>query len=55
VNCAEFVALATDYLDGALDPETTRRFAAHPGECAGCATYLDQLRGTIALLGQLAD
>jgi len=53
MTCAEFVALATDYLDGVLNPEVTDRFAAHSRECDGCATYLRQLRATVALLGQL--
>jgi anti-sigma factor RsiW len=52
MNCVEFVELATEYLDGALAPEAARQFAAHLGECPACATYLDQLRGTISLLGQ---
>ena len=52
MNCTEFVALTTDYLDGALDPDATRRFAAHTDECPGCAIYCDQLRATISLLGQ---
>ncbi len=54
MTCVEFVDLATEYLDGALEPEVARRFAAHPGECPGCAAYLEQLRRTIELLGGLS-
>jgi hypothetical protein len=50
MTCAEFVELATEYLDGALDPETAWRFATHPDECPGCAVYLDQLCEIIVLL-----
>jgi anti-sigma factor RsiW len=54
MRCAEFVAGATEYLDGALGPDEARRFAAHPAECPGCTVYLDQLRRTIELLGGLS-
>jgi len=47
MTCAEFVALVTEYLDGALtDPAFTR----HLAECSGCPDYLDQLRRTVELL-----
>jgi anti-sigma factor RsiW len=50
MTCAEFVALATEYLDGALDPGRAREFAAHPAECPGCTVHMEQLRCTIELL-----
>jgi anti-sigma factor RsiW len=55
VNCDEFVELVTAYLDGALDPETERRFVEHLGECDGCDRYLDQIRQTVSALGHLPD
>jgi anti-sigma factor RsiW len=53
MNCDEFVELVTAYLDGALDPATERRFVEHLAECTGCDRYLDQIRRTIAELGEL--
>jgi hypothetical protein len=53
LTCAEFVELVTDYLEGALDGPTERRFVEHAGLCPGCATYLDQIRDTIAETGRL--
>ncbi|SMC57097.1 anti-sigma factor family protein [Kibdelosporangium aridum] len=53
LTCAELVELVTDYLEGALDPETTERFYSHLAICAGCGPYLDQMRMTVRTLGEL--
>ena len=53
MNCDEFVELVTAYLDGALDRPAEQRFVAHLAECDGCHTYLEQIRTTVAVLGQL--
>jgi anti-sigma factor RsiW len=53
--CQELVELVTDYLEGELTPGERARFEAHIAECPGCATYLEQIRTTIALAGATAD
>ena len=53
MTCAEIVELVTAYLDGALDPDTERRFTDHLALCDGCATYVDQIRRTAAEVGQV--
>ncbi|WP_152361230.1 anti-sigma factor family protein [Microlunatus speluncae] len=53
LTCRELVAIVTDYLDGALTAEDTRRFDGHLTGCDGCTTYLDQFRQTIGLAGRL--
>lgn len=53
MTCAELVELVTDYLEGALDPETQRRFEEHTEACPGCETYLDQIRRTVREVGRL--
>jgi anti-sigma factor RsiW len=55
VNCDEFVELVTAYLDGALAPETERRFVEHLAECDGCDRYLEQIRTTVGALGRLPE
>jgi anti-sigma factor RsiW len=55
MNCDEFVELVTAYLDGTLDPATTRRFVQHLAECDGCDRYLEQIRTTIGTLGHLSE
>jgi anti-sigma factor RsiW len=51
LSCRELVELATDYLEGALPEAERARFEAHLAHCAGCETYLEQVRATIALVG----
>jgi anti-sigma factor RsiW len=53
LTCAELVELVTDYLEDALPAEERERFEEHLTICGGCATYLDQMRTTIALTGRL--
>ena len=53
MTCRELVEVITEYLEGTLaDPERAR-FEEHLGDCRSCATYLDQMRATIAALGEL--
>ena len=51
--CRQAVALVTDYLEGALTPADRERFEAHIADCPHCRTYLEQIRTTIALTGQV--
>ena len=51
--CQLFVELVTDYLDGALSADETRRLIAHLAECPGCEAALEQFRVTIRLVGPL--
>jgi predicted anti-sigma-YlaC factor YlaD len=53
LTCQELVELVSDYLDGALDRETTDRFEQHVALCRGCETYLDQMKETVSLLGEI--
>jgi len=55
VNCQTFVELVTEYLDGALDEATRRRFDEHLALCPGCADYLEQIRVTVYGLGRLSE
>lgn len=55
LTCEAFVEMVTDHLDGALDPETERRFVAHLPTCPGCERYLRQLRDTVQLLRLARD
>ena len=54
LNCDQLVELVNGYLDGALDDATQRRVADHLSGCDGCTTYVDQVRQTVRLVGQLA-
>lgn len=53
MTCQELVELVTEYLEGSLPPLEFQRFEQHLASCAGCAAYVDQMRRTIQLLGQI--
>lgn len=53
MNCREFVELITDYLEGALPASAQARMELHRRGCQGCATYLEQMRMTIRVLGTM--
>jgi predicted anti-sigma-YlaC factor YlaD len=53
LNCQEFVELVTDYLEGVLDERDHRAFEEHLDACDGCTEYIEQLRVTIELSGQI--
>jgi anti-sigma factor RsiW len=55
LECREFVELVTDYLEGALPAAERARFDAHIAVCAGCGTYLEQMRQTIRATGELTE
>lgn len=53
--CQEFVELVTAYLEDELTPAARRRFDDHLEICEGCRTYLDQMRRTVAMTGELHE
>jgi anti-sigma factor RsiW len=53
LTCQDLVELVSDYLEGALDRETTERFEEHVARCPGCETYMEQMRETASLLGEI--
>jgi anti-sigma factor RsiW len=53
LTCAQVVELVTAYLEQRLSPADMERFEEHLVFCDGCATYLDQVRATIAAAGTL--
>ena len=46
-SCQEMIEVVTNYLDDALPPDERQRFERHLSYCAGCSTYVDQMRETI--------
>jgi anti-sigma factor RsiW len=53
LTCRELVELVTDYLEGAVDPGDRVRFETHIAGCANCTAYVEQMRITLALMGDL--
>ena len=53
MTCQELTEVLTDYLEGVMPLEDRARFDAHLAICDGCATYVEQMRQTIRLTGEL--
>ena len=53
LSCRDIVEHVTDYIEDALPTEERRRFEHHLTYCPGCVTYVDQIRETIRVTGQL--
>ena len=55
LSCREIVELVTDYLEGDLDADTTTALETHLDLCPGCARYVEQIRETVATLGDVSS
>jgi predicted anti-sigma-YlaC factor YlaD len=55
MTCKELVELVTEYLEGTLSQEVGLRLEEHLAGCSGCTAYLEQMRRTIRLTGQLRE
>ena len=55
ITCKELVEIITDYLEGTMPEAKRRLFEAHLDECLYCVNYLEQMRQTIAALGELSE
>ena len=53
MDCEELVALATEYLEGALPDSEHERVEAHLRECDGCGAHMAQLRAAIEVAASL--
>jgi anti-sigma factor RsiW len=51
--CREAVALIGDYLEGRLDASQRRRLERHLRSCRNCSTYLEQMRRSIEITGEV--
>jgi len=54
LTCQELVELVTDYLENRMPAAERRRFDEHLSACDGCATYLEQVRSTVAAARRLS-
>lgn len=54
LTCKEFVEVLTDYIEDALDATERAAIERHIVICRGCSNYVEQMRGTIDLLGRSA-
>jgi anti-sigma factor RsiW len=55
LTCQELVELVTEYLDDVLTPAERVRFEGHLADCDECPRYVEQLRVTVRVIGQLSE
>ena len=55
MTCKELVELVTEYLEGTLSAAVRARMDQHLAGCDGCTHYLEQMRQTIRLTGQVRE
>ena len=55
MTCKELVELVTEYLEGTLPNDTRQKMENHLSGCDGCTHYLEQMRQTIRLTGQVRE
>ena len=53
LTCRVLTEVLTDYLEGVMPVEDRARFEAHLAICAGCVTYVEQMRQVIATVHEL--
>lgn len=53
IMCREVVGLVTEYFEGTLEDDVRTQMERHLAGCDGCTNYLDQMRQTIRLTGQV--
>jgi anti-sigma factor RsiW len=55
LSCREVVELVTDHLDGALSAEEVALFEQHLNFCEGCVWYVEQIKTTVDVLGEIRE
>ncbi len=55
MTCKELVELVTEYIEGTLPNDVRMRVESHLTGCDGCTNYVEQMRQTIQLTGQIRE
>ena len=55
MTCRELVDLVTNYFEDRMAVPERRRFEEHVASCGPCRAYLDQMRDTVRLTGELRE
>jgi anti-sigma factor RsiW len=53
IECEGVVEEVTDYLEGALDEDTTTQVTSHLENCWACVNYVGEIQVTIQLMSDL--
>ena len=55
ITCHQLVEMVTEYLEDAMEPAERDRLELHLSQCTRCRRYLDQMRHTITVTGELRE
>ena len=55
MTCKELVELVTEYLEGSLSEDVRVRIESHLSGCEGCTNFVEQMRQTIQMTGQIRE
>jgi predicted anti-sigma-YlaC factor YlaD len=55
ITCHELVELVTEYLEEAMELAERARLERHLAGCRSCRHYLDQMRKTIDVVGEIPE
>jgi predicted anti-sigma-YlaC factor YlaD len=55
LSCKELVELVTDYFEDALSSSDKLRFEEHIMTCPPCRAHLEQMRGTLRVVGHVPE
>jgi len=54
LTCRQLAELVSDYIEGVLAPPLQEEIVAHLTGCSDCSAYVEQMRRTIAVTGEIA-
>jgi anti-sigma factor RsiW len=55
IPCRDIIGLLTEYMEGALPPDTAAALEAHLTLCPPCVEFLDSLKKTAAAVADLRE
>jgi hypothetical protein len=55
LTCQQLAELVSDYIEGALAPSLHEQIVTHLADCSDCSSYVEQVRTTIAVTGEIAS
>jgi hypothetical protein len=53
LTCRQLAELVSDYIEGLVAPSLRTRIVGHLADCKDCTSYVDQMRVTVAVTGEL--
>ena len=53
LSCRKFSQMASEYVDGTLDPGMLWEFNYHAERCRGCSAFVSTLRAIVSILRSL--